>query len=158
MAQAVTLAAASDGSLAALPLSILATDPGGYPIFGWLIANAITGVVAGLVSAMVCIAAMRIRLKNVEDNVREMQTSIAFQGIQISEQAVDRAKCELRASQTYCTREELMKSNLDTGKQIRELGDKVEKGFDAVYQVLRQEVGKVHKRVNLLAPEAKAQA
>jgi len=156
-ALAVTQAAASNGFfeiLAALPF-ISAVDPAGYTMVDRLLVPLICSVVAGLASALIAIAVLRVRIKTVEDQTKVLGTNFHAQSLLISEQANDRAQCELRAAQSYCTRAELVRMTVDMGHESRMLSEKVDEGFKAVYQCVRDEVGKVHERVNLLAPEAR---
>jgi len=123
-----------------------------------LIGNAMVAIVGGLICGWVCIKVLSSRLKALEQNDEKRAEKLDKITEQVGALEHDRTRCELRAANTFCTRNELVRLTIDTGKQYDDVIAKMESGFKGVYKRIETGLKDVHQRINLLAPEARAKA
>ena len=115
---------------------------------GWIVGCTIVWLVSQLITAAVsAVIALRVQRRDIEALSAAVKT--LFDNRDAHERRLDalngqRAACELRAAQTYATREELIHVIGETAANHRVILNEIKELAEAY----RQSVGKVHSRVD----------
>ena len=120
----------------------------GMEEFAWkafqvLLQSAISGVIVGLVAW----GAMKANMANVRRRQEEHDRLLAEQGRAIADMRSERAQCELRATRTYATREEMGQ----VFAKIDAIGERMGERMDSLRQEIHEDIQNVHSRVTEVA-------
>jgi uncharacterized membrane protein len=132
-------------------ISILAQT--GVDEFAWkalqvLLQSAISGVIVGLVAW----GAMKANMANVRKRQEDHDRLIAEQGRAIAALRAERAECELRASRSYATSEEVNQ----VFEKLDKIGERMGERMDEFRREMHDDVQAVHTRITEVATRVAA--
>ena len=120
----------------------------GMEEFAWkaltvLLQAAISGVIVGLVAW----GAMKANMANVRRRQEDHDRLLAEQGRAIAQIRSERSECELRASRSYATREEVNQ----VFEKLDKIGERMGERMDEFRREIHDDVQAVHTRITEVA-------
>jgi len=125
----------------------------GMEEFAWkalqvLLQSAISGVIVGLVAW----GAMKANMANVRRRQEDHDRLLAEQGRAIADLRSERAECELRASRSYATREEVNQ----VFEKLDGIGERMGERMDGFRREMHDDMQKMHGRITEVATRVAA--
>jgi len=125
----------------------------GMEEFAWkalqiILQSAISGVIVGLVAW----GAMKANMANIRKRQEEHDRAIAAIGEQIGSLRDERSQCELRASRTFASREDLS----EVFTKLDAIGDRMGERMDGFRRETHDDLQRLHGRVTEVATRVAA--